>query len=237
MIDATLGERSNSIALNGHSVYQSCAVTHENNFYIYGGDSDERQVLQVDNCGLTLIGSLSFDHDKGACGSSNGVIVLCFDVSDTKQCRKSTSPLGEWSEMTSSTYEHRWISIALSPGKLISPFYKLSFEFQDEFLAVGSYSPNSFKAELYSFGSDVWTEVSDYPFGVRCVSFYDMVYIPELPAYIVIGGYDGRNRISNIGKFQNGAWSDVGQLNKARSVSFRSFFYILKLLRQFGLNG
>ena len=97
--------------------------------------------------------------------------------------------------------------------------------------------PNSFKAELYNFGSDVWTEVSDYPFGVRCVSFYDMVYIPELPAYIVIGGYDGRNRISNIGKFQNGAWSDVGQLNKARSVSFRSFFYILKLLRQFGLNG
>ena len=82
-------------------------MTHENNFYIYGGEGagNRRQVLQVDNCGLTLIGSLSFDHDKGACGSSNGVIVLCFDVSDTKQCRKSTSPLGEWSEMTSSTYD------------------------------------------------------------------------------------------------------------------------------------
>lgn len=128
MIDATLGERSNSVALNGHSVYQSCGVTHENKFYIYGGDRLTQQVLQVDNCGLTLIGSLSFDHDKGACGSSNGVIVLCFDISDTKKCRKSTSPLGEWSEMTSSTYEHRWTSIALSPGKF--GFYKLSFEFQ-----------------------------------------------------------------------------------------------------------
>lgn len=55
-----------------------------------------------------------------------------------------------------------------------------------------------------------------------------MVYIPELPAYIVIGGYGGQNRLSNIGKFQNGAWSDVGQLNKARSVSFRSIFLCLK---------
>ena len=88
--------------------------------------------------------------------------------------------------------------------------------------------PNSFKAELYNFGSDVWTEVSDYPFGEQCVSYYAMVYIPELPAYIVIGGHGGHSRLSNIGKFQNGAWSDVGHLTRGRNVSFRSIFYVLK---------
>ena len=93
----------------------------------------------------------------------------------------------------------------------------------DELLAVGSYSPNNKKTELYNFGSGSWKAVKDYPFtsGPR-ITDYDMVYIPEVLAFLVIGGYDGFS-LSQIGKLKDGQWSDAGKLNTARRVSFCSF--------------
>ena len=96
-------------------MYKSCGVTHENNYLIYGG-REKRQILKLVDCGLTSIGELDFDHDKGACASSDGVIYLCFHQDDSDQCRQSASPLGPWSLMTKSTHYHRWTSIASSPG-------------------------------------------------------------------------------------------------------------------------
>ena len=113
------GELSTTINFNGKEVENSCAVTYENKNYIFGGQSgaNKRQVLELDNCELTEIGTLTFDHYHGACGSFNSVIVLCFDVlSDLKQCRQSSSPLGPWTLMATSTYEHKMTSIATSPG-------------------------------------------------------------------------------------------------------------------------
>ena len=95
----------------------SCGVTHENNFFIYGG---LRQVLQLIDCSLSYIGSIPFNHDLGACDTSNGVIVLCFDYYDTKQCRKATQPLGEWNDMALSKYDHRFTQIATSTGNLVN---------------------------------------------------------------------------------------------------------------------
>ena len=97
-------------------MYLSCGVTHENNFFIYGGESNKRQVLQLVDCALTLLGTIPFNHEHGTCGSSNGLIVLCFADYDAKQCRKSLKPLGEWSEMTPSTFDHGSTQIATSPG-------------------------------------------------------------------------------------------------------------------------
>ena len=94
------------------------------------------------------------------------------------------------------------------------------FFISDGFLAVGSYSPNNAKAEVYDFGTGDWTTVPDYPHGVRYVSDHDMVYIPQTSAYYVIGGYDGSDRISTIAMLKNGAWSEAGHLNTARTVSF-----------------
>ena len=90
-------------------------------------------------------------------------------------------------------------------------------------MAVGSYSPYNVKAEVYDFGMDDWTSVQDYPYGVGFVAYYDMVYVPATSAYYVIGGYDGGS-LSQIAKFKNGAWTEVGQLNTAREVSFSLFF-------------
>ena len=112
----TDGELSTRFDYNDQEVEQSCGVTYENNFFIYGGDLNTRQVLQVIDCGLSSIGTLLFDHYFGACDSANGLILLCFDENDTKQCRQATTPLGPWSEMTPSTYDHRWTQIATSPG-------------------------------------------------------------------------------------------------------------------------
>ena len=82
------------------------------------------------------------------------------------------------------------------------------------------------KAEFFDFGSDKWTNVEDYP-NTRVVDYplwiceYDMLYIPELAAYYVIGGAD-RSPSSAIVKFHDKVWSIVGQLNHPRKVSLAS---------------
>ena len=100
----------------GHEVKESCSVTFQNNHYIFGGLDNQRQVLQVESCGLTAVGTLAFNHETGACASTGGLIVLCFDYTDYKQCRQSSSPLGPWTLMPASTYDHRSTSIATSRG-------------------------------------------------------------------------------------------------------------------------
>ena len=64
--------------------------------------------------------------------------------------------------------------------------------------------------------------VSDYPFGGDDPSIhgYCMVFMPETSSYLVIGGYNSVDELTQIAKFTNGVWSAVGGLNKARSVSF-----------------
>ena len=113
------GELSTGFDFNGQIITGSCGVTHENKLFIYGGTPTvelKRQVLQLAGCGLSSIGTIPFNHEFGACDSSNGLIVLCFEFHDGKQCRKATTPLGVWSVMMPSTYDHRATRIAMSPG-------------------------------------------------------------------------------------------------------------------------
>ena len=49
---------------------------------------------------------------------------------------------------------------------------------------------------------------------------YEMLYIPEISSYLVIGGYSGDVNLAKIAQFKNGAWSDAGNLNSPRHVSF-----------------
>ena len=89
-------------------------------------------------------------------------------------------------------------------------------------MAVGSYYPENVNAEKFDFETGSWTTADDYPYsdGVA-ISYIDMLFIPEMAAYIVIGGVDyDRNAMSTIGMFRNDVWSEAGQLNTARSVIF-----------------
>merc|ERR1712106_596952 len=87
---------------------------------------------------------------------------------------------------------------------------------KDEFLAVGSYSPDNKKAELYNFGIGKWNTVDDYPFGTNRYMLFDMLYLPITSTYLVMGGSDSSGYLSQIVTFKNGVWSDVGQLNSPR---------------------
>ena len=84
-------------------------------------------------------------------------------------------------------------------------------------MAVGDL--NNFKAELYDFGNSAWATTADYPFAASWyVIGYDMVYIPEIQSYLVIGGQAGMY-VSQIAQFKDGEWLDAGHLNSARYVS------------------
>ena len=102
----------------------------------------------------------------------------------------------------------------------------------DQFLAVGSYDPYNKKTELFDYGTNGWSTSEDYPFGGPSVAAYDMLYIEELSAFFIIGGYVTGSVLSGdylatIAKFANGVWSSAGQLNRMRYVSFCSFCFFL----------
>ena len=87
-------------------------------------------------------------------------------------------------------------------------------------MAVGSRSPDNVKAELYDFDTGSWAVTEGYPFvDGSGIAKYDMVYIAAKSAYYVIGGYSS-GYLSTIAMFKNGAWSQAGQLNRGRRVSF-----------------
>ena len=82
-------------------------------------------------------------------------------------------------------------------------------------------SPDHVKAELFDLSTGQWEDVADYPFSnAGSISSYDMTFIPEMSAYIVIGGSADffSSPLTTIAKFHDGVWSKVGQLNTARSV-------------------
>ena len=104
--------------MNGEEVHQSCGTTFQNKHYIFGGNSKKKQILELKDCVLINVGLLEFDHHRGACGSNEEVLVLCFNfkTSDYKRCRQAESPTGPWIEVALSTYEHGETAIATSPG-------------------------------------------------------------------------------------------------------------------------
>ena len=115
----TKGELLTTFEFDGQEVDRSCGVTYQNKHLIFGGKVNKRQILQVDECGLTKLGNLPFDHNQGACGSTEAVVILCFNYdnrNDFKKCRQASSPTGSWSEVARSTFEHRDTPIATSPG-------------------------------------------------------------------------------------------------------------------------
>ena len=100
-------------------------------------------------------------------------------------------------------------------------------------MALGSYNPDNVKAELFDFGTCAWKTVDDYPFTSRSrVSSHDMVYIPETNWFIVIGGADGHNELSQIAKFEHDKWSGAGRLKYARKVIFRLLMFVFNFLIQ-----
>ena len=103
----------------GTEVRYSCSMTWNNEFYIFGGYSNTRQISKLIGCQLTRIGELEFDHQYGACSNvADAKLYLCFNYksSDSRICRVATSPMGVFQVIIQSLYEHGRTRIAASEG-------------------------------------------------------------------------------------------------------------------------
>ena len=90
-------------------VHYGCSLTWHNSFYVFGGES-KRQINQVIGTRLAIVGELTFDHFYGACSvMGTESVFLCFDYGDRRRCRVALDPLGLFSEVKLSTYDH-WLS-------------------------------------------------------------------------------------------------------------------------------
>ena len=105
--------------------YASCSINWNNQLFIFGGNSDKRQISRLTGHKLERIGTLLFDHYQGSCSMmANKHIFLCFsnswgrnDPHDYNRCRRATGPLEQFSEVALSTYDHKATSISCSDSK------------------------------------------------------------------------------------------------------------------------
>ena len=127
-------------------VYHSCAVTYQNQFFVYGGQkgtvikggeskpnklswlgstqqeqklkSFSRQIAKVANKSLKRVGDLTFDFTRGGCTSTTDKILLCFsEQGDWRTCYKSKNPMAQFRELTKSKDFHLRIKFASSECK------------------------------------------------------------------------------------------------------------------------
>ena len=104
---------------NGTEAVDSCSVTWNNEQYVFGGQTNKRQISKIENCELTQIGELDFDFSSGACAATNEHIVLCFgNDDDTKICRYGDDPLDITKTLPESYFGHRYTRIAAGQGKI-----------------------------------------------------------------------------------------------------------------------
>ena len=108
-------------------VSKSCGVIFNGQFFIYGGAwKYDRQIAKVNDCSLEIVGSLEFYFSRGGCTNANNQILLCFPKYSKrsgegvlfgphpKTCYSSMNPMGPFTTIDKSIYEHEEIRIASS---------------------------------------------------------------------------------------------------------------------------
>ena len=103
---------------NKTEVWFSCSLQWQNNYYVFGGETERRQVSVVNGNRLERKGTLDFDFNGGGCTVLNQLtVVLCFDWDAFKTCRQSKNPLGSFTKLPNSNYDHYPTRIASFDGK------------------------------------------------------------------------------------------------------------------------
>ena len=99
-------------------VWHSCSLQWQNHYYVFGGKNYTLQVSLVNGNRLERKATLDFDFYGGACTVLNQItIVLCFNWHETKVCRQSNNPLGSFTKLPNSNYDHHATRIASFDGK------------------------------------------------------------------------------------------------------------------------
>ena len=101
--------------------YYSCALTHRNRHFVFGGSSQKRQISELIGCKLVRVADLSFDLYGGACTVDNmDSMMLCFHNSATQDCWKSQDIDKPFVKLSKSVYTHQYTSIASNEGNFQS---------------------------------------------------------------------------------------------------------------------
>ena len=114
----------------GYDLYNSCSITWRGVFYLFGGRGNGKlntQIVQVNNCGITqLEEKLEKALQAGGCGNVNDEqIYLCFSNnsgSDRKSCVVSENPIGPYTSINKTTYEHGLTRLGASSGRILNKY-------------------------------------------------------------------------------------------------------------------
>ena len=123
------------------------------------------QISKIVDCRLKRIGDLNYSFDFGACGTflfPEERIMFCFGGTHKSKCDwYGRHVLGTLNNFFPSYDGYAFRSQADSKYG----HYRTSLaNFKDSPLAVGGYSPNTNKAEIYDISTNSWTEVANYPY-------------------------------------------------------------------------
>ena len=103
---------------NGTEVYNSCSLQWQNQYFVFGGRNEKRHVSMVNGNRLERKATLDFHFREGACTVLNQItIVLCFNRYEYDVCRQSNNPLGSFTKLPNSNYDHESTRIASFDGK------------------------------------------------------------------------------------------------------------------------
>ena len=196
-------------------IYLSCSVNWQNQLYIFGGESQKRQILRLTGHKLEYAGQLSFDHKMGACSvMADQYIFLCFGTTpffaDSNRCRRSTGPLNQFTDIALSTYDHGLTQTSCSESKYKKLFNKLII-YLAVLVAVGDFI--SKKSEI--FVDEKWATIEDPPINGVAITAYATIFHAGYHYYF--GGYTA-SRIRSIIRLEEKSWtwSNYGEMNTAR---------------------
>ena len=94
----------------------SCGVKFQNDFYVFGGFTKNRQISKVDGCSLKRVGDLNFDFYHSGCTATESGVYLCFSYFGLKQCWFSGHILAAFDQLQDSNFEHLYTRISSSEG-------------------------------------------------------------------------------------------------------------------------
>ena len=141
-------------------IFYSCPIEFKNQFFVFGGRYQQRQISKVIGCHLERTGVLPFDFFDGACGRYDidleDTVLLCFGNDNRKQCSSFDGEEFKAMENIESNHPHRYTFLS---------------KYKDEPFIVGGSSGNDDyhnKAEILKIKSNKkWSLVAEYPFRSR----------------------------------------------------------------------
>ena len=109
---------------SANEVHESCSVVWKNQMLIFGGEARTKQIVQIIDCKLEIIGQLEFGHSDGGCTVNNDdEIFLCFNKyrpGDFRQCRKASAPLDTFTEIETTRFLHNYGRVASNDGESLN---------------------------------------------------------------------------------------------------------------------